>query len=604
MSQQRLRPPLAFRVGVTGHRGVAEDDPRLVSAAESVLDFVRETLARLAAAEPARRAYAAAPFSLRVVSPLAAGADRIVARAGLKLGAELYAPLPFKQSDYVKDFPDRADAFDELVKHARALELDGARIGGATQGESYAAVGRHSVRNCDLLIAIWDGEPAHGPGGTADIVDYATRYGLRVWWIHANHDVAPKLLRHHGDFHARERAPAGEAAYAGLADYLAVEILPPEAEPPERDGPLGRLAGLYRQWRVPDRSPLEEFYAETPRPRRAIWRAYALFMRLVAPAKAAAPPPPEAGAGRWEALYQAANRLSIDYGDRYRSSYIWVALMVIVALTTLPIGAEPKLGWQKVCVVGEVFALVAISFLVVHNYAWRWHERWIAYRLLAELARKQRVLSLIGRSLPSADVAQLTAAAKWRHGTDGGDKPWRDVWIAWMFRAYRRACDPPTGAMTDCNREAFEAGRSLIEEQMAYHQARRDRSERAGARVRDVAELFFLLSILAAFAKLALVLCGDGQAIPTIVLITSLASSIATASVGIRAYAEFELLVRQSTHMIHALELKRRELEGLRLDAPLASLHLGRALFMTATEMMRDITGWAHLFQVKALETG
>jgi hypothetical protein len=56
--------------------------------------------------------------------------------------------------------------------------------------------------------------------------------------------------------------------------------------------------------------------------------------------------------------------------------------------------------------------------------------------------------------------------------------------------------------------------------------------------------------------------------------------------------------------MIHALEHMRRELDGLRLDAPLASLPLGRALYMIATEMMRDITGWAHLFQVKALETG
>ncbi|GGV03562.1 hypothetical protein GCM10010211_83480 [Streptomyces albospinus] len=36
----------------------------------------------------------------------------------------------------------------------------------------------------DQLLAVWDGKPASGYGGTADVVDYARRTGtpVRVLW--------------------------------------------------------------------------------------------------------------------------------------------------------------------------------------------------------------------------------------------------------------------------------------------------------------------------------------------------------------------------------------------------------------------------------------
>ncbi len=39
------------------------------------------------------------------------------------------------------------------------------------------------VERCDLLLAIWDGHPAHGLGGTADIVAYADGHVevTRLW---------------------------------------------------------------------------------------------------------------------------------------------------------------------------------------------------------------------------------------------------------------------------------------------------------------------------------------------------------------------------------------------------------------------------------------
>ena len=49
--------------------------------------------------------------------------------------------------------------------------------------EAYMAAGRRVVDEADYIIAIWDGLPAAGLGGTGDVVAYA-RAGKRV--IHVN----------------------------------------------------------------------------------------------------------------------------------------------------------------------------------------------------------------------------------------------------------------------------------------------------------------------------------------------------------------------------------------------------------------------------------
>ena len=38
---------------------------------------------------------------------------------------------------------------------------------------AFLAAGRLVVERSDVLAAVWDGKPARGSGGTADVVDYA-----------------------------------------------------------------------------------------------------------------------------------------------------------------------------------------------------------------------------------------------------------------------------------------------------------------------------------------------------------------------------------------------------------------------------------------------
>ena len=96
-----LRPELVFRVGVTGHRELHDAGESLRKAVEMCLTLVRDEIARLANDPAAQRVYRNSAdgmvrFKLQVVSPLADGADRLVAEQGIATDAKLYAPSPVR----------------------------------------------------------------------------------------------------------------------------------------------------------------------------------------------------------------------------------------------------------------------------------------------------------------------------------------------------------------------------------------------------------------------------------------------------------------------------------------------------------------------------
>lgn len=148
--------PVRLVIGVTGHRKLA-DSVRVAARIDEALDKI--------ALE--------APSRLVVLSPLAEGADRLVAERVLaRGGAELEAVLPLSEAEYESDFDTAASKseFRSLLSRAKAIHRLPAP---ASREEAYAAAGRFVVDHCDVLIAVWDGKAGDGPGGTADIVAYA-----------------------------------------------------------------------------------------------------------------------------------------------------------------------------------------------------------------------------------------------------------------------------------------------------------------------------------------------------------------------------------------------------------------------------------------------
>jgi hypothetical protein len=165
-----------LRVGVTGHRII--DDPEGIAAAvRDALGRVRERFAGAGGTEATR---------LEAVSPLAEGADRIVTRAVLaQAGAALTVPLPFPADDYAADFaaPASKAEFGELLERATRVEV---MPPSTTRDAGYERAGRWVVEHSDVLLALWDGAPSQGGGGTAEIVAYARERRLPVYWIRTN----------------------------------------------------------------------------------------------------------------------------------------------------------------------------------------------------------------------------------------------------------------------------------------------------------------------------------------------------------------------------------------------------------------------------------
>jgi uncharacterized protein (DUF952 family) len=142
-------------VGVTGHR-LVED---------------RASVERAVAGVGAVLAARAGAHGWRVVSALAEGADRIVAAAALAGNAHLDAVLPLDPDDYRRDFtgPGSEAEFDALLARADSVAVTGAWPDGSRE-RAYANAGAAMLGRCNVLIALWDGEPARGVGGTAEVV--------------------------------------------------------------------------------------------------------------------------------------------------------------------------------------------------------------------------------------------------------------------------------------------------------------------------------------------------------------------------------------------------------------------------------------------------
>jgi hypothetical protein len=159
----------AVKVGVSGHRILAEIE-KLEASLSRALRVILESF-------PGRR--------MVVVSPLAEGADRLVARAVLgHAGTGLFVPLPLPVDDYLEDFasPESKAEFRELLARAEEIvDLPPA----PTRDAAYEQVGEYVLDHSDVLVAVWDGLDAQGQGGTADIVGRALARGMTVIHIKA-----------------------------------------------------------------------------------------------------------------------------------------------------------------------------------------------------------------------------------------------------------------------------------------------------------------------------------------------------------------------------------------------------------------------------------
>ncbi|MEU9718790.1 hypothetical protein [Streptomyces sp. NPDC047976] len=146
------------RIGVTGHRSIPDE----------VLGHVQEGL---------RAVFAGHRGPLEAFSSLADGADQLFADIALEHGADLTVVIPSEDYEDTFEDPDALAGYRRLRRRAaQEVRLDFAR----STDEAYYAAGTYIADCCDRLVAVWDGLPARGHGGTGEIVAYARALGKPV----------------------------------------------------------------------------------------------------------------------------------------------------------------------------------------------------------------------------------------------------------------------------------------------------------------------------------------------------------------------------------------------------------------------------------------
>lgn len=147
-----------MKVGVTGHQGIAPETMQLVE--QQLTNFLL-TLEQ----------------ELIGVTSLAEGADQMFADAVLRLHGHLEVVVPSEHYGTAFHDPGALARFDALVQLAdKTIVLEFKRPSEA----AFMEAGREIVRRSDILVAIWDGEPSRGHGGTADVVRFAREHGVPV----------------------------------------------------------------------------------------------------------------------------------------------------------------------------------------------------------------------------------------------------------------------------------------------------------------------------------------------------------------------------------------------------------------------------------------
>lgn len=177
--------PIKIVIGVTGHRKLTDENliRKQIKVVIKNVDTKFKGILKNS------------DYSFGVISPLAEGTDRIAVEEILNFNNSSYFEnafleviLPLSQEDYLNDFSDvkSKDEFKNFLDSAQSVKyLDRTE----SREEAYYESGLYTVDNCDILIGVWNGKPAKGLGGTADVIKYARERKKWLFLINSENGI-------------------------------------------------------------------------------------------------------------------------------------------------------------------------------------------------------------------------------------------------------------------------------------------------------------------------------------------------------------------------------------------------------------------------------
>jgi hypothetical protein len=579
-------PQRTLRIGVTGHRPA-----RLGS---SDLDRLHAEISRILA-EICTLAALSGPTEIRLVSPLAEGADSIVADAALERGWALDAVLPFFRDDYALDFaagPARDGHLRRLAQAAAVFELPGERSGEGGEAAAYERAGRITLAQSDLLLAIWDSEPMRGRGGAAQIVAEAVLQGIPVIHIDPAAAHPPVLL-----WDGLEEIDLGQQTIDTVAR-----------------GDLGKLGALLGQLLDPPVETKEASMLERFRAGSTGWQklavAYPLLLAVTGVRRprrtdlgwtkrgdAHAAIPTCTGtqdfADRLDRAvlpsFTRADAAATRFAQIFRSGYVTNFMLAAFAVLLTMLGLALPAGAKPVLIVLEVLTIATILVLTRMGNRAGWHRLWLDNRALAE---RLRCLAL------SAQLGDLDL-----RGAGEQAAPW----VAWYTRATARILGLPSvhadRAYLACVRSEL---RQLIRGQIAYLNAEARRMHRLDHRLHLTGTILFAITALACVSLL--IFKGASELVPAlhaiqhpfsigVTIVGAALPAIGAAIYGIRMQGDFAGIAARGEALRHDLET----LAGV-IDADTLSFDTLLRRARRVTDLLAgDLASWLRAYHARPL---
>ncbi len=364
-------------VGVTAHRDLLPSQIPAIEAA--VIAFLR----RMQAMHPS--------LPLAVMSALAEGGDRLVARCALAMGIPVIAPLPLTIDDYQNDCtsPESVAELQGLLRQSQVVHLplaegndaDSVRRPSAARDRQYAQVGVFVSSHCQVLLALWDGKPSEAAGGTSDVVHYHL-FGEMLGLGQA--DAPPNLLADDD---------------SDLAFHI---ICPRDREDGEVLTPLA-TTWLTRNARVDGTLPMPESYGCLFHQLGEFNADANKYATAIESESHSLLPPPDVIAccgslPRIDALFRRADWLALHFRKRVHHSMLLLHVLAVLSGMLLMIYSE---FISHPLLMGSILMLFATGASVSWLGNRRcWHRRYLDYRVLAEGLRVQAYWSIA--SVPSS----------------------------------------------------------------------------------------------------------------------------------------------------------------------------------------------------------
>ena len=498
-SLQIIQPPsipTTVRVGVTGHRKLT-DEPLMRARIRDVLSQLDQRLQHT-------------PHTFTVVSPLAEGADRLVAGEVLNWHASggmpkpsLEVPLPLPEADYRQDFHTQAsqDEFSDLLQSA-VIKLDPPT--GISRETAYQQVGHYVVHHCDILVAIWDGEPAAGTGGTAEIFKYAHEFSRTIFQIDPG---------------------SGEIKQINGLDHSLEALL---------------HLDTYNNEHLSDQAfkkAVEDLYNEFNQKAEKIGLNLEPLLDHLLP------------------QYIQADMLAKKYQSRH--SIAGGAIYLLATLAVAIVAIQKILLFQFASLVFlEVLAMILILLWIYLSSKGDWHRKWIDYRSLSERLRSAIYLSLVG-----ADCTSNTSSAD--NLFDGSRE--------WMIKAFEtiweRCSESNLNKQIPINSLKEFVLDSWINSQMMWFTEKGEQHRHRHERLAQLGVVFFGLTLVAALihaTRIIYLWIPESNQIPEdwLTLFAIVFPAAGAALAGSRVHRDYERNAERYASMVPVLKIIIEQIES------------------------------------------